>query len=60
MRAVWGADENGRLYTLVSDMQLDAYGDYHKCVNGCDVKPLSASHGETCPECGWPEDDADE
>jgi len=31
---------------------MDSYGDYHKCPNHEEV--LSAAHGETCPECGWP------
>jgi len=55
VRALWYRNEDGRLYNVVSDMQLSSYGDYHKCPTH-DGVVLSAAHGETCPECGWPEE----
>lgn len=34
-------------------MALMSYGDIHVCPDHDEA--MSAAHGETCPQCGWPE-----
>jgi len=39
-------------------IELTGYGDYYVCPNHDEA--MSAAHGESCPECGWPEVESNE